>query len=496
MTSNSGESRLAEGHAEDRVALVGRLKARRAEIAEAIFARISDAWFEQTGRKDPEYVAGLRAAGEAALDYVLAGIEGGSEFLEPVPEAAMAQARRAARAGVGLDTVLRRYIAGRGVIERFIVQEAGRGTLGGREWALGEALQILSKLTERVTAAVGAAHRRECERCERSGESSAGGGPDAGLSTEGPRTELTGAQRERILGAIVEVVAERGYAGATVGAIAERARVGRPTFYRLFPGGLDEGLSAVIDHGLERSQGLVARAFAEHECRREAMRTALASVLALFDSEPQLARVLMVDTLAGGPPVLEHRARAVAAFRQLVITQVGEELSSVSPLAAEGTLAAVMEIVRSHLISLESEPLVGLLGPLLGLIAEPFVGRGIAGEEMRQGERLARALEAEETGRAATPLIHAASESEKRMILTNSTAQRPRECLLYLAEHPDASNSAVGVGIGVKHRSQISVLLAQLEEKGLVVKRSAGLGVANRWRLTAHGEELASRLAE
>src|SRR5215472_12640675 len=89
--------------------LVERLRARRAEIEEKIFVRVSDRWFDRTGSDDPEYVAGLRAAGTAALDYVFAGVERWKEFLEPVPVEAIEQARRAARAGVGLETVLRRY---------------------------------------------------------------------------------------------------------------------------------------------------------------------------------------------------------------------------------------------------------------------------------------------------------------------------------------------------------------------------------------------------
>ena len=48
------------------------------------------------------------------------------------------------------------------------------------------------------------------------------------------REEVTGSQRERMLQAIVELVAESGYAGTTVGGIAARAGVSRTTFYEQF----------------------------------------------------------------------------------------------------------------------------------------------------------------------------------------------------------------------------------------------------------------------
>ena len=77
--------------------LVGRLRARRGEIEEEIFARIRDERFESTGSDDAEYVAGLRAATVAALEHVLNGIERGGVSSEPAPAAALVQVRRAAR---------------------------------------------------------------------------------------------------------------------------------------------------------------------------------------------------------------------------------------------------------------------------------------------------------------------------------------------------------------------------------------------------------------
>jgi hypothetical protein len=78
MTSavgRGGEPEETSGHEEAlaraRAGVAERLRARRAEIDEAIFARVSNQWFDRTGSEDPEYVAGLRAAGEAALDYAL-----------------------------------------------------------------------------------------------------------------------------------------------------------------------------------------------------------------------------------------------------------------------------------------------------------------------------------------------------------------------------------------------------------------------------------------
>ncbi|HET8862962.1 MAG TPA: helix-turn-helix domain-containing protein [Solirubrobacterales bacterium] len=72
---------------------------------------------------------GLRAAVSAALNYGLAAIELGEERAPLVPAELLAQARVAARSGVSLDTVLRRYFAGYTLLSDFLIQEVEDGDL-------------------------------------------------------------------------------------------------------------------------------------------------------------------------------------------------------------------------------------------------------------------------------------------------------------------------------------------------------------------------------
>jgi DNA-binding MarR family transcriptional regulator len=79
-------------------------------------------------------------------------------------------------------------------------------------------------------------------------------------------------------------------------------------------------------------------------------------------------------------------------------------------------------------------------------------------------------------------------------MLANPTANRARECLVFLAEHPGASNREIAAGIGVTHRSQISKLLSYFLQEKLVSKRSEGPGKPNIWRIAPHGEEILRRM--
>ncbi len=180
-------------------------------------------------------------------------------------------------------------------------------------------------------------------------------------------------QRERILRAMVEVAGERGYAGATVGLVVARAGVSRRTFYGCFDG-REACVLELLDLGLERIGDLVARAFAREDTWQDGVRSALASVLGFLDSEPLLARMWLVESLAAGRRVLARRECNLAALREPVVSSwpAGDRWS-LPPLAAEGAMASVLGIVHSHIVTGWPTPLVELLGPLMGLVAAQYL---------------------------------------------------------------------------------------------------------------------------
>ncbi len=107
---------------------------------------------------DPSYAEGLRAAVTAALDYGLEGVQRGGERTPPVPTVLLAQAHLAARSGVSLDTVLRRYFAGYAILGDFLVEE-GAGLLEDAD--LKGLLRSQAVLFDRLLAAVSEEHSRE-----------------------------------------------------------------------------------------------------------------------------------------------------------------------------------------------------------------------------------------------------------------------------------------------------------------------------------------------
>ncbi len=98
----------------------------------------------------------------AAIDYGLASIQSGERNRPPVPAALLVQARIAARSGIGLDTVLRRYFAGYALLGDFIIDEAeASDMLGGTE--LKHLLRAQASIFDRLLAEVSEEHAREAE---------------------------------------------------------------------------------------------------------------------------------------------------------------------------------------------------------------------------------------------------------------------------------------------------------------------------------------------
>lgn len=143
--------------------LVARLRERSAEIEEAIFAQ-ARALSEAEGGGDPEYAAGLRATVTKSLDFVLANMGRGEEWSEQIPAVAAEQARRAARSGVKLDTVLRRYATGDRVLGDFIMDEVDRFPSD----ALRAVLRAQGPQVDRLMAAVATEYMNELARMRRS----------------------------------------------------------------------------------------------------------------------------------------------------------------------------------------------------------------------------------------------------------------------------------------------------------------------------------------
>jgi DNA-binding PucR family transcriptional regulator len=142
-----------------RAELHARVLDRREEIEAALAARVF-AISTPAESADPAYIDGLRSSLAAALEYGMDALRQGERRAPAIPTALTAQARMAARNGVELDVVLRRYVAGYAIFNEFVIEEAERSGLRQDE-ALQEALRGYAAVFDRLVAAVSEEHARE-----------------------------------------------------------------------------------------------------------------------------------------------------------------------------------------------------------------------------------------------------------------------------------------------------------------------------------------------
>lgn len=136
------------------------LQGRTEEIERAVLARIA-AISHPAGDADPEYAAGLGDAVACGIRYGIEALDLKARRPDLVPEEMLGRARHAARAGVPLGVVLRRYSAGYALFASFFIELAEEGglDLGGAE--LGRAWRSQAVLFDCLIAAVTSAYDDE-----------------------------------------------------------------------------------------------------------------------------------------------------------------------------------------------------------------------------------------------------------------------------------------------------------------------------------------------
>jgi AcrR family transcriptional regulator len=300
-----------------------------------------------------------------------------------------------------------------------------------------------------------------------------------------------------MLTAAAQVVAEGGYGGMSVARITVRAGVSRRTFYDLFADRQDCFL-AVFDDGVARAGDVAGAAYgAAQDGWRERVRAGLGALLGVFDDEPVLSSLLVVDALGAGPRVLERRAQVIETLARIVDEgrdgPAGRGASRgrrSPPLTAEGVVGAVLSVIHARLLpagpDLRRSPaprLTPLLNELMGMIVLPYLGPAAAEEELARGA----------PKRAHGPRKPATGPLDA---LPMRLTYRTLRVLAAIAEQEvqgaRPSNRRIGELAGVPDQGQISKLLARLERLELIHNTGHGQpkGEPNAWTLTTRGQEI------
>jgi AcrR family transcriptional regulator len=187
-------------------------------------------------------------------------------------------------------------------------------------------------------------------------------------------------QRRRILRAVGELVAKRGYGDVTVELIVKRARVSYKTFYKHFSG-KEECFSALFDEVFSSVEGQIRERLAAEPCPwPEQVALALRTFVEAVVADPIIARAVIVEAPTVGPRIIDRYEQSIKAFVPLF--RAGRELSprgAELPETIEDTLAgSVFWSAYQRLIVGEADRLPELFPELLELVLRTYLGQAEA----------------------------------------------------------------------------------------------------------------------
>jgi len=180
-----------------------------------------------------------------------------------------------------------------------------------------------------------------------------------------PRDFIVQHQRARIIAALAEETAQKGYRAVTVTDIVRRARIARNTFYENFYSKEDCFLAA---YELAANEALrrVIDASSKFDSWPARVNAGLAAFLQYVASEPALARTCIVEALSAGPAAVDRYERSIQSFVPLL---------RMGPATFEETIVGgVFWILYQRIIMGQVEEIEALLPELVEFSLTPYVG--------------------------------------------------------------------------------------------------------------------------
>lgn len=190
-----------------------------------------------------------------------------------------------------------------------------------------------------------------------------------------PRDFVTQNQRERMLLATAELVAERGYQKTTIELIAKTARVALVTFYEHFAN-KEECFLAAFDESVGAAGEVLAELVDTELPWTEQVATGLEVFLGMVVAEPARAKLCIVESQAAGAAALARYQGMLEKVAPKL--REGRELNPRAARLPDGLEVAIvgglMWLVHQRLVNDEIGELKGLLPEMLQVTLTPYVG--------------------------------------------------------------------------------------------------------------------------
>lgn len=188
-----------------------------------------------------------------------------------------------------------------------------------------------------------------------------------------PEEQEASDHAERALRAFEGLLTEQGFAETTMEQVAKRAGMSVRTLYANFAGRQDLILAAVDSAGAQVVAAALP-AYRRHSSPPEGIRAALATMLGLLASRPNLTHLLLVGAYEGGGPALRRRKEALQPLEALLMRVAPDDPQISRGVFSEALLGGLLWLARRRVLESGASSLCSL-APIFAFIAlAPVLG--------------------------------------------------------------------------------------------------------------------------
>jgi AcrR family transcriptional regulator len=191
--------------------------------------------------------------------------------------------------------------------------------------------------------------------------------------------------RARLLGSVVLLTLDSGYATLTDSQIAQFAGISTEAFHKQFPSKEDCFL-AVLDEFVAEALDSVRPSLEEADSWAEAVYRAVGAFVEYLVAHQALLRIAFVDLFEVGPGMIGRMTRSVEGFTKL-ITDCGPVPQRGPAVALEAVSGAVWGIIASYVVNNRLARLPSLVDQLAFTVLAPYVGPKAAIETIEAAHR-------------------------------------------------------------------------------------------------------------
>jgi AcrR family transcriptional regulator len=193
-----------------------------------------------------------------------------------------------------------------------------------------------------------------------------------------PREFVARTQRDRLIDAMAQTVAAKGYVGTSLNDVCATAGVSTKAFYEHFTD-KEACFLATFDRGVDLLQKSVVGAYQQPGRWPERMYRGLGMLLHILAGEPAFAALAVVEVMAAGSRALERRRLLLTGFT-MFFSDAPRRASSpqVPPIVVEAVVAGIYGVIFDYVVAGKTAELPEHLPELAYFALAPFVGPRVA----------------------------------------------------------------------------------------------------------------------